>query len=256
MSEVLIIGGMHRSGTSLTAEWLQCCGLYLGDELVPADWTNPRGHFEDRSISRLQRAILEAAGVSHYCVEGQPIRVAERFHEEARELIRAREGRRPWGFKDPRTTLLLAFWRALLPEARYLLVFRHYARVVDSLLRRERAFRWNPRKIAFFARVWKRYNRDLLAFAARHPDACLVLDIDELLKASAPVLEYAKGSWGFDFQTVDIRAVADESLLARERMPLIEKLCRLSTPGLQATYESLTAAGTESLVRVAGGGKP
>ena len=45
----IVITGMHRSGTSLTASLLQSAGLNLGDRLMEATATgNPlKGYFED-----------------------------------------------------------------------------------------------------------------------------------------------------------------------------------------------------------------
>ncbi|MEY2858272.1 MAG: hypothetical protein RLZZ74_2584, partial [Cyanobacteriota bacterium] len=44
---VMIITGMHRSGTSLTASLLQSAGVNLGDRLMSEDRGNSKGHFED-----------------------------------------------------------------------------------------------------------------------------------------------------------------------------------------------------------------
>jgi hypothetical protein len=44
---VLIVTGMHRSGTSLTAAFLQAIGVDLGDKLLQGNYGNPKGYFED-----------------------------------------------------------------------------------------------------------------------------------------------------------------------------------------------------------------
>ncbi len=53
MSDQLIIAGFHRSGTSATAQLLRQAGLFIGDELLDANSSNPYGHFEDREIVTL-----------------------------------------------------------------------------------------------------------------------------------------------------------------------------------------------------------
>ena len=58
MSDQLIIGGFHRSGTSATARLLHRAGLFLGYELLEALPSNPYGHFEDREVVDLHRHIL------------------------------------------------------------------------------------------------------------------------------------------------------------------------------------------------------
>ena len=43
----LIIAGMHRSGTSLTASLFQSLGVNIGEKLLGPELGNIRGHFED-----------------------------------------------------------------------------------------------------------------------------------------------------------------------------------------------------------------
>ena len=49
--KVFFLAGMHRSGTSLTAMWLQKCGFQLGDNLLSGAWDNKYGHFEDKDFN-------------------------------------------------------------------------------------------------------------------------------------------------------------------------------------------------------------
>ena len=44
----IVVAGMHRSGTSLVAGYLQSLGVDMGARLLAADHANPRGYFEDR----------------------------------------------------------------------------------------------------------------------------------------------------------------------------------------------------------------
>ncbi|ANM28557.1 hypothetical protein ABI59_01385 [Acidobacteria bacterium Mor1] len=247
---MLIIGGMHRSGTSMTAGWLKRCGLSLGQDLIPGDWTNPRGHFEDREVSHFQRAILSAAGVDHYLTGSDPIPVAPEFHQQGRELITRRSGHAQWGFKDPRSALLLDFWRELLPEARYLFVFRHYGLVVQSLLRRQRTPKAHVLQVSRFAKVWKRYNEDLLRFHAAHPEDCLMVEVFDLLGCSLNVIEHANERWGFQLRPLDIKDVAEDRLLTRDGPLWFDGLCRMTTRGLDPVYERLQEASRESLQRI------
>ena len=53
----IAIGGMHRSGTSLTASLVAAAGVHLGDELMAAGAGNPRGHFEDLEFYHLHQRI-------------------------------------------------------------------------------------------------------------------------------------------------------------------------------------------------------
>ncbi len=55
---VLIITGMHRSGTSLTAEFLQKISLDLGNNLLKGNYWNPKGYFEDIDFVEFKRTVL------------------------------------------------------------------------------------------------------------------------------------------------------------------------------------------------------
>jgi hypothetical protein len=172
----LIICGMHRSGTSFVASLVAGAGVHLGDELLESSPGNPRGHFEDVGILEFHRTALVANGIVSEGYTTQPqIAISPSLHRLASELIAARVGHgRMWGWKEPRTTLFLDVWRMLLPDARFLLVFRRPWEVVDSLYRRgETAFRHNP---AFALDIWLHYNRLLVDFAARNPGATLVCE--------------------------------------------------------------------------------
>ena len=61
---VLIITGMHRSGTSLTTSLLQSAGVHIGDRLMNGGNGNTKGHFEDLDFVDLHRQSLEQQGIS------------------------------------------------------------------------------------------------------------------------------------------------------------------------------------------------
>lgn len=184
----LVIGGMHRSGTSLTASIIATAGIHLGDDLMAAGAGNPRGHYEDLDFYHLHQRILAANGLS---MEGftcqESITVPGAARGQAIELVtRRRAAGRPWGWKDPRTVLLLDFWADLLPEARWLFVVRSPEAVVDSLLRRgDTAFVMNPRHAID---VWVAYNQRILEFVHRHRHRAVVVDLEQVVTDPAGVI--------------------------------------------------------------------
>lgn len=178
---VLVITGMHRSGTSLTASLLQSAGLDLGERLEGPGRGNCKGHFEDLDFVEFHQAVLRSQGISSEGWTLAPsIRVQEQYVGQARELVRARHlTQSPWGWKDPRTTLFLDFWADMLPEARFVLVYRSPWEVVDSLYRRgDSIFLTNP---SFALGVWLNYNRAILDFQARATNRCLLVGIHDLV---------------------------------------------------------------------------
>jgi len=115
------ITGMHRSGTSLVANLLRSCGLYLGkeDELLPPSPDNLDGYWENRRFVGISDEILITLGSawdspSTSAAEVWPFE--ERFNSlrvRAEILVEEFTEHEPWGWKDPRTSLTLPFWQSL-----------------------------------------------------------------------------------------------------------------------------------------------
>lgn len=177
---VLVIGGMHRSGTSLTASLLQGAGLFIGPRLMGPYQGNERGHFEDLDFYEFHKRALTASGYHEdgFLASGRP-QVPADLVPVAEALVADRRARDvPWGWKDPRTIAFLDFWLSLLPEARFLFVFRSPWAVAASLARRGDLPMQDDPTLAI--RSWLHFNRLILEFVARHPRACLVREVGQV----------------------------------------------------------------------------
>jgi sulfotransferase family protein len=154
--DVICIVGMHRSGTSMVARLLNLCGLYLGPEelLLGPDQGNPQGHFEHMGFLEIDEALLRHFGGGLYNLppvqdgwENDPS--IEALRRKAQALIGTFANHAPWGWKEPRTTLLLPFWKNLIPHIRFVVCVRSPLEVANSLKKREAmpiqegAFLWN-----------------------------------------------------------------------------------------------------------------
>lgn len=186
----LIVAGMHRSGTSLVASLLAAWNVRMGDELLPADSANPAGYFEDVDFLKLHRRILVACTPPEDGHRDWGWTESETFdatpladdRDEAAALVAARDREgEPWGWKDPRTSLLLDFWDDILDSnARFLLVYRQPWEVADSMLRTG-ADVWLTHP-GWPARIWTYYNRRILDFHRRHADRSLLVSSNRLLR--------------------------------------------------------------------------
>jgi hypothetical protein len=157
----LLVVGMHRSGTSLIAGMLTALGVCLDPAMPPppegapfdppSDKLRSDGYCEAEAFRLLDERILDSAGAAwHEIAPFLAVRDDPRFMERSvRTMLRATHGAlasgfldlaphplHAWGWKDPRTSLLLPYWLQLFPDARILHVRRDPARVVDSLLKR------------------------------------------------------------------------------------------------------------------------
>jgi hypothetical protein len=218
----IVVAGMHRSGTSLAASWLAAAGVDMGRQLLVPDPGNPTGYFEDLSFLDLNRRMLheatpegEAGHRDWGWTESERLdRARFAAHEEAaRALIAAQAQGRPWGFKDPRTTLLLDFWDRLLPDARYLLLYRFPWEVADSMQRLGAdVFLENP---GYAYRIWAFYNRQLLDFHGRHRERCLLLSADALLDRPEVLREELAGKLGVALPQTPLAPLLAGGLFAR-----------------------------------------
>jgi glycosyltransferase involved in cell wall biosynthesis len=158
---VVCVLGTSRSGTSLTARLLDLAGVYLGPEeellgedrhqltgegeqvLTKAKQSNPVGHWEHYRLMRLNERILRSLGGNWRETPPMPPgwesseELAELRDEARAMLAESFGGQELWGWKDPRNSLTLPFWQALVPQMRYVICLRNPAEVAASLLRRD-----------------------------------------------------------------------------------------------------------------------
>ncbi|MGN6189350.1 MAG: sulfotransferase family protein [Conexibacter sp.] len=142
----VVVLGYHRSGTSMVTRMLNLLGVDLGDEaalLPPEERDNARGYWEPRWMIDLNEEILAAVGSGTFAPFApepgwERAEALEPLRERARALLDEHfAGRALWGWKDPRTSLTLPFWRELIDgPLRCVLCVRSPADAVASLLRR------------------------------------------------------------------------------------------------------------------------
>jgi hypothetical protein len=158
---------MHRSGTSMVAEILRGAGVYLGadEALLPASEFNPHGLFEHRDFVLLNDEILTSLGGAW---DRPPTiwlpwarRRLEPLREKARALVDEMGRQRQWGWKDPRNSLTLPFWRTVVPDLRLVICVREPGSVAHSLAAR------GGHSLQFGITLWAEYNRRLLRLARR-----------------------------------------------------------------------------------------
>ena len=179
MPQTLVVTGMHRSGTSLVSSLLQASGVHVGDALLAANHSNPRGYFEDVDFIDFHEQLLRDRQQHYMHIDSDfNFEPTSTERERGGQLVAERSKTALWGWKDPRTSLFLDFWNDQLPAARFLFVYRHPLEVLLSLLRRGE---FDERQcLAVGLHAWHTYNSKIKTFFDRHPDRCLLIHIEGL----------------------------------------------------------------------------
>jgi len=228
-NQCVIILGMHRSGTSALSGCLQSAGLELGDV---NNWSedNLQGNRESRKIITLHEDILERNNVT-WDNPKKPL-PWHPIHKYYRDLyIKQFTECKVWGFKDPRTVLLLQGWLKILPNAILVAIFRHPYLVADSLYKRNNI----PYKQGL--ELWIHYNRELLWYIENHqPHYLLEFDLSaDVFVSSIKKLTCALGltSHESDFFKPELRRISlpdiEPSKATRRALFYYNKLRQLSS---------------------------
>jgi GT2 family glycosyltransferase len=178
---LILVVGMHRSGTSLLGSILQALGVALPGPLIPGDHHNPEGYFERSDITALQEELLidlqrwwpSEAGLLPLPDGWLHSPRSQRAAAGLRRLLQADRASQhgPWAIKDPRTSLLLPLWRQVATELdlplQLLLAIRHPAEVVVSLVGRDGGLAGMTQARA--EGLWLEHHRRLLSDADQLP---------------------------------------------------------------------------------------
>jgi hypothetical protein len=174
MPRCVYVVGMHRSGTSATADVLGRLGLIspATDELIPATGTNERGHHESKSLVRFNERLLAAVGGTW----AAPPTLAPGWEGDQALDERRAEGattfatvfpRSPASWKDPRHCILLPFWQTVLgPGTAAVFVYRQPLEVARSLQWRDGL------QLTHGLALWERYARAACANLEGIPTYC------------------------------------------------------------------------------------
>jgi hypothetical protein len=188
---VIVILGMHRSGTSGLTRALGLLGASLG----PPE--NLGKHWESRVMRRPNEDLLEAFGGGWDCPPQMPegwVQSAVAQHVEPSARVAFAEFGSPdvlvW--KDPRTCTTLPFWLEHFDgPPRIVFVHRHPVEVADSLTTRNELSRAHG-----FA-LWERFNHAALQNAAGFPTVAVpYLRLIEEPVATMRTVVDALAGWG------------------------------------------------------------
>jgi hypothetical protein len=154
----------------------------LSQDLLPADEANEAGYWESQKIMEIHQIILKELNCDwHNPPLSLPTEWLRRpkIQELKSNLLEfvcseCERTEKIWGFKDPRTAILLPLWEEIFDELQleplYILTVRHPGSVASSISKRNRLARSHSHAL------WLKTNLDILSYAGNNLRA--IVDYD------------------------------------------------------------------------------
>jgi hypothetical protein len=188
---IVVILGMHRSGTSALTRVLNLMGMDLGRDLVPAERDNPKGFWEDARIVAIHERFLQDTGRSSsdprvFSEQDWTGRAADAAQSALLQVLSSyRQEANIWGVKDPRHCRLLPLWAPLYPQIgrspHFLLTVRNPLEVAGSLEKRDHF----PFRRGML--LWLIHNLEALVLT--QGSERVIISFDQLLSAPEQVID-------------------------------------------------------------------
>jgi hypothetical protein len=217
---IVIVVGMHRSGTSALSGLLHSNGIVMGREeefYPPPMKENPKGFYENHRFRVFNDTLLKEYNyrVRNFSYDLPNIKYETK--KEAISLIEEYESEfENWGFKDPRTCITLPVWIAslvdlgLIDKTRFIYIYRKPEDVSLSMKTRGN----KEREKGQFNKLAQNYSRAGLLHLARYYTAVhsksiqqpfFILSFDNLIKKTEEVVNQLSDY--LDFEIKDLSFV-------------------------------------------------
>jgi hypothetical protein len=236
---IIIIAGMHRSGTSLTASLLEKSGLAIGDNLMSNGFDNKKGHFEDLEFLKIHENDLKLKSLDTRGLSGaikSHLDFEKTTIDSINDILKSKKVMQHWGWKEPRTTLYLGAWKRLLPNIKCIAVFRHYDEVANSLVRRynyklrngiSMSMMVRMKHIIFYPihillikrdayRSWYVYNKSIVDFKAAYPDDIIIVELNHFTRNYNPMVEAINTRFNTELLQIEVDEILDDTLLTKK----------------------------------------
>ena len=137
MIKQLAITSFHRSGSSLTAQYLHNAGLNMGRKLIGAMPSNPYGHYEDIEVVQINDDLLNYQGGAWfndhaiYSAFEHKLLIRIQNYLSYRAITHSQ-----FALKDPRLCITARSWLTASNSLKFLFIHRGALRSCKSLWRR------------------------------------------------------------------------------------------------------------------------
>jgi hypothetical protein len=233
--KVILVLGMHRSGTSLLTRILSLLGAKPPLSLLPPTSENPGGYWESEPVMWLNNELLGLTGNTWKSIRHIP---DEWFNDVLKSNYRERATNildREFGTSDlivlkcPRICRLMPFWETVLQDAGYdvrpVIILRNPEDIFRSLAARATIPRFSPAAIVqpeHSALLWLRYVLDAERYTRNRSRA--IIQYTDLLGDWSKVLHTVTAATDLTLPTVSdsVRSHVNslfEPGMARQRNP-------------------------------------
>ena len=183
-NHIIVVLGMHRSGTSAITRGLLSLGVDLGNNLnPPSQEINEKGFWEDIDILQLNISILNELAHSWFSLMPIPFagpgsQVFDKYEQQAISILKTKfQSKTLFGVKDPRFCILLSFWQPIFQSLNlrvsYIIANRNPLNIAMSLKKRDGI------ELGHSYYLWLRYIT--LCFIESTCHSKLIVDYDILL---------------------------------------------------------------------------
>jgi len=179
---VVVVLGMHKSGTTLVAETLHASGISMLDTDVAGGYDDGNKMERASAVSLNMDLLGDRSSESLRLIRPLVQTAVTAEHGDRSNALIAGLAGDVWGFKDPRTLLTYDFWHDVLDAPILVGVYRDPVEVFGHYVRRA-GRRWisrDPLYLPDALRAWCVYNKRLLVVKRRHPEM-LLLDYATLM---------------------------------------------------------------------------
>ena len=207
----ILIAGLHRSGTSLMCRILSRCGLEFPGDLQEPDQDNSTGYYENSTFVSLHRTWFSGLPYDAWPDWGlssnSPISPLGKYEwtvsaenfvstlDRARIYSSESNSEPFWGLKDPRSTLILPFWRSIFNQNLLVVgVYRTPWDISDAFMRISNPlFRVQPHLVLS---SWLSYNEALLSYLEAYPHSSSLFASSWLVQDPMRIIKCLKERWG------------------------------------------------------------
>jgi hypothetical protein len=179
-SQIFVILGMHKSGTTLISDILHQSGINMV-ESNQHDISYDTGSKAERLLTKeINNKVLNSEDLYSLKIKNQ-CKFDSVTQTEIQDLIETlNNAHECWGFKDPRTCFTYHYWNTVIPIHKIIVVFRNPSEV---WLHYWQESKWKRKAFIFlsFFHSWCEHNEQILKCLAETSNNFIVIEYSQFM---------------------------------------------------------------------------